>query len=139
MEAEIPALTKEEALNFFSDVFFGRHHVPRLKESGTGWKILYSGNLATYDSDILTRLVYLAHKYLYRVEISQCNFRYLNIRVHRRMLNASDNLAPCFSRHRTIDEMIEDMNRIYGRGKAMSKKLNQVKDNDELVKIKEER
>lgn len=66
-------MTKEEAEDFFSVLYFGKHHIPGdVKPFGRGWKInAYAGQLATYDYDALTRLVFLAHDRCIRVEIIQ--------------------------------------------------------------------
>lgn len=66
-------MTKEEATEFFSILFFGEHHIPGdIKPFGRGWKVnAYSGQLATFDFDNLTQLVFLAHDKCVRVEICQ--------------------------------------------------------------------
>jgi hypothetical protein len=62
-------MTKEEAIEFFSILFFGEHHIPSdVKPFGRGWKVS-AHSMATYDHDELTRLVFLAHDRCVRVEI----------------------------------------------------------------------
>lgn len=54
--------TKEEATEFFSILFRGKHHIPSpLKSFGEGWSTLYDGEAATYDFDLMTRIVLLSH------------------------------------------------------------------------------
>jgi hypothetical protein len=66
-------MTKEEAVEFFSILYFGEHHIPSdVKPFGRGWKVnAYAGSLATFDFDGLTRLVFLAHDKCVRVEVCQ--------------------------------------------------------------------
>lgn len=101
--------TKEEALDFFAEVLGGRHHVPELKEWGQGWKIYSEHCLSTFDGDLLTRLVWAAHRYLYRIEILPCNFRYVNIIVNKRLGPVSNKELDFYSKHRDVKEMIRDM------------------------------
>lgn len=89
MTTENPSLSRQEALDLFSDLLGGEHHVPKLKvvdpeNWGVGWRISWSADLSTYDMDLLTRAVFLAHDRCYRLEISACNFHWISLVLHRR-------------------------------------------------------
>ncbi len=78
-------LSKEEATEFFSQLYQGEHHFPNdLKEYGPGWKMNHYGDLSTHDFDFLTRLVFLAHDKCIRVSIIQGGPRCVGITVHKR-------------------------------------------------------
>lgn len=63
-------LTREQAVAFFSTLYGGKHHIPgarygdakNVKPWGSGWSVSHHGDLSTYDFDLLTRLVLLAHE-----------------------------------------------------------------------------
>jgi len=77
-------LTRDEAVTFFAHFLRGRHHIPRnLKAWGDGWCITVYNGLSTYDFYELTRLVFMAHDYGYRVEVSPA-MRHLRIAISRR-------------------------------------------------------
>lgn len=87
-----PPLTKEEATEFFSVLFFGEHHIPSdVKPFGRGWKInAYGGSLATFDFDGLTRLVFLAHDRCVRVELVQGGPGRIGIAIWKRHGRSGD-------------------------------------------------
>jgi hypothetical protein len=63
-------LTREEAENFYAQLFFGLHHLPNeIKEFGYGFAVATNYGMATYDFNQLTRLVVLAHDMCIRCEI----------------------------------------------------------------------
>ena len=78
-------LERVDAENFFEELFHGKHHFPsKLKPFGEGWSINIFGHMSTYDGNALTRLVFLAYDYGFRVEISPVDFQYFRIAIHRR-------------------------------------------------------
>lgn len=104
---------KEEAIEFLSQVYFGKHHIPdrgKLERWGYGWKYKDSSTYATFDFDKLTRLVLLAHKYAIRVQIFPCNMQYLNISIHKR-----EREGQITERHPTIHQAIQAHNCIEDR------------------------
>ena len=66
-------MNKEQAIDFFAELFGGEHHIPRswVKEFGLGWAVIYDGDFATFDAGMLTRLVFLAHDRCIRAEVSR--------------------------------------------------------------------
>lgn len=79
-------LEKQEAIDFFAEFFGGEHHIPNgLKEWGSGWCV-NSGrsDLATYDFNGLTRLVFMAHDKCIRVEIKPSGPGMIKICLHKR-------------------------------------------------------
>jgi hypothetical protein len=98
-------MTFEEAENFFSVLYFGKHHIPsKIKSWGQGWTISHYGDLSTYDFNTLTRLVFLAHDMCFRAEISQSGPRMVKISIHKR----SSRRGSMFERHPTIEEALAD-------------------------------
>jgi len=100
-------LTLEEATDFFSELYYGKHHIPNYKvhEFGYGFCVKHSGNgLATFDSNYLTRLVLMAHDKCIRVDVSPISFRYMRITIWKRQ-NRDGNFS---ERHPTIETAIQD-------------------------------
>lgn len=80
-----PEMTREEAMAFFAELYYGEHHVPNnLKKFGPGWRISHLGELATFDYDELTRLVFLAHDRCVRVGISRSGPNHVQIAIWKR-------------------------------------------------------
>jgi hypothetical protein len=66
-------------------VFYGAHHVPKVQSYGKGIKVnVFSGKLATFDFDYLTRLVVLCHDACVRAEIVQGGPGNVGIVLHKR-------------------------------------------------------
>lgn len=66
-------MLSQEAEAFFSELYFGKHHLPAggIKPFGEGWSVNHYAEVATFDFDTLTRLVFLAHDKCIRVSIMQ--------------------------------------------------------------------
>lgn len=96
--------TKEEATQFFADLFGGEHHInAEVKEHGRGWAIITSKDFATYDFNHLTKLVLLSHERCIRAEIDGCNkFGSIRIAIWKRQREGD-----IMKRHPTIEEAIE--------------------------------
>lgn len=102
--SNLPEFKKEEAIEFFSDFFFGEHHFPsNLKEWGSGWAMPIKNSLSTYDYNHLTRLVLMAHDRCIRVEISPRGMNTMYIILHKR-IRESDDMS---KRHPTMEQAIE--------------------------------
>jgi hypothetical protein len=84
-------MTGAEALKFFAIIFRGEHHIPgKVEAFGMGWSVVGRFSLATYDGDLLTRLVLCAHKHAYRVEVQGAGgFGRLRIAVWKRKRRGS--------------------------------------------------
>ncbi len=105
-----PFAVRAEAM--LSRVFGGMHHVYSLKKGPFNccvlyWTCVHRGDLATFDSDILTRLVLGAHEYRLRVELTNGGPRRIKVIVSDRKLRIGD----YFSRHPTIEEALRNWNR----------------------------
>lgn len=93
--------------NLLGDLFCGLYH-------WDGWRSVDWGNaqfirvavgwkdLATYDSSLLTRLVFLAHDYAIRVEVNACNFHHLELYFHPRARRS----AHTSGRHPSLEEAV---------------------------------
>lgn len=102
---ESKLLTKQEATAFFSEFYGGEHHLPRggIKDWGDGWCVHHDqGDLATYDSDGLTNLVFMAHDKCIRVSVQPHAFKTIRIAIWRRKREGS-----LSRRHPTLDQAIE--------------------------------
>ena len=97
-------MEKQDAIDFFSTLYRGEHHIPAggIKPFGQGWSVNHYSSLATFDFDELTRLVFLAHDRAVRVEIMQGGPRAVKIAIFQRQ-RTGDN---AWQRHPTIDEAL---------------------------------
>src|ERR1044072_4718821 len=100
-------LTKEEATKFFSEFYYGEHHIPKhqVHEFGHGWMVKHvRGDLATFDYNELTRLVIMAHDYCYRASISPLSKSTVQIAIWKREREGSMS-----ERHPTLEQAIEKL------------------------------
>ena len=99
-----PELTKEEAIDFFAELYGGKHHIPRggVKDFGCGFSVNHYGDLSTFDFDKLTRLVFLAHDRCIRVEVSNSGPRMVKISIWKRHGREGD----MWYRHPTIEQAL---------------------------------
>ena len=94
------------AKNALFYVFGGSHHWPRIKKCGVlypYWELNYYGDLATYDSDSLTRLVVAAHQYCLRVSIGQSGPGMVKVTLHNRTVR----VGRLHERHPDLEELAE--------------------------------
>lgn len=111
------SLTHDEAVDFFATLYGGRHHIPGGKYKGdnvnpwgpNAWQVAHYGDLATYDFDLLTRLVLLAHERCIRVGIQPCGPRHVRIGISRR--ERTDSI---FTNHPTIEQAIASFAKLKG-------------------------
>jgi hypothetical protein len=83
--------------------FRGLHHLPSgFKDHGRWIEANIFGGVATYDFDVLTRLVVAAHDLCVRVEISHSGPRLIKLILHPRQREG----GMCH-RHPTIEEAIK--------------------------------
>jgi hypothetical protein len=105
--SEISPLGRDVA-NLLGELFVGIYHVDTKMlrrvdwsndqhiEISLGWK-----SFSTYDSDYLTRLVFLAHHMALRVELSASTHHYVKLLFHRRKRGGA-----WHQRHPTLDEAV---------------------------------
>jgi hypothetical protein len=97
-------LTQEEATAFFAELYMGEHHIPaEIKKWGPAWCINDHGDLSTYDFNMLTRLVFLAHDKCYRASVMNSGPRMVKIAIWKRK-QREGNIC---ERHPTIEEALE--------------------------------
>lgn len=104
-ETESKYLTKEEATAFFAEFYGGEHHFPKggVKQFGNGFCVIHDqGDLATYDFDKLTRLVFMGHDKCMRVGVHPNAFKTLRIAIWKRQREGGMS-----SRHPTLEQAIE--------------------------------
>jgi hypothetical protein len=67
-------------------VFGGEHHWPRVTKHAMPrfWECSHLGELATYDGDKLTRLVFAAHKHCIRASVGPSGPGRVKIMLHNR-------------------------------------------------------
>lgn len=98
-------LTKEEATAFFSELYYGEHHIPKhqVLEFGYGWMVKHDrGDLATWDYNELTRLVLMAHDKCIRVSVNPISKTVIGIAIWKRLREGSMS-----ERHPTLEQAIE--------------------------------
>lgn len=97
-------MTKEEATEFFAEIYYGEHHIPsEIKAFGNGWSVNDFNTPATHDYDSLTRMVFLAHDKCYRLQIQQGAPRTVKIIIWKRYEREGD----ISKRHPTIEMALE--------------------------------
>lgn len=99
----LPAAERMQAV--LASVFGGMHHVYSLKKANEGtqreyWTVIHSGDLATFDFDLMTALVIFAHDYGVRVSLQNGGPRALKIILHARAKRDSS----MFDRHPTLED-----------------------------------
>ncbi len=101
--------TKTEALAFFATIFGGEHHIPgssdgakNLKPFGDGWSVLALGDLSSFDYNLLTTLVFLAHDRCFRVSVVSHNRREVRISIWKRERDGNFS-----ARHPTLQQAID--------------------------------
>lgn len=75
---------QQTCIEVLSEVFGGRHHLPRIHENGTGIAINISRDLTTYDGNLLTELVLAAHKYAVRIGVESSGPGMVKITAYKR-------------------------------------------------------
>ena len=102
----LPLIPGEEACaRVLARAYRGIHHVPywrRRKPWGNGIAVSVQGRMATFDFDVLTRLVVAAHDECVRVEIVPGGPGLLKVCLHPR----KDRVGPVWERHPTIEDAI---------------------------------
>jgi hypothetical protein len=93
---------EERAERVLGWVFGGLHNCPRIHKDRFGWAVNTSYDLATFDSDRLTRLVIAAHDHCVRVAIEPSGPGLVKICLWPR--NGRE--GRMFERHPTIEEAI---------------------------------
>ena len=102
------SLLGEDVASLLGEWAQGIYHLERLLDK-VDWtsaryiELNYDNELATFDFDQLTALVFLAHWYCIRVSIKPCNFRYMKILFHRRK-RTGDHM---FDKHPTLEEAVD--------------------------------
>lgn len=84
-----PTDNQQYCINLFTLWACGEHHLPKVHEFGCGVCINYSGDLSTFDFDLLTFLVLLAHRYRVRIELASSGPGKVRIIAHRRKSEGS--------------------------------------------------
>lgn len=108
-------MTYHDAKDFFSDFFGGEHHLPsEIKEFGPGgWCIGMLGELATFDFNQLTRLVFMAHDRAVRVSVMGHGMSRIRITIFNR-----DRSGHMYQRHPTLAEALSDWRETHGTVKV---------------------
>jgi hypothetical protein len=98
-------MKKEDAEDFFAEIFYGKHHIPsELKPWGDGWQLNYYGDFTTFDFNNLTRAVFLAHDRCIRFGITSSGPRMIRLVIHQR----NKRIGSVMERHPTIEEALAD-------------------------------
>lgn len=101
-------LSKEDAINFFSELYYGEHHIPgKIKDWGYGWCVEDFAGMSTYDYNGLTRFVLMCHEKCVRGEIRPSSPRSMKVIIHKRQ--GRD--CGFSTEHPNIDTAIEKYNK----------------------------
>jgi len=102
------------------DVFDGIYHIAeQVKEAE--WtnnhyiQIRCSRDFSTYDSNLLTKLVFAAHQYAIRVEVNPRSNKYLTLLFHGRQRGGRG-----FEHHPTIEEAVEQWNKYHPKAETLA-------------------
>ena len=100
-------MTEQEAIDFFSELYYGQHHIPgpncKPKKFGWGWCVNHLEDLSTFDFNTLTRLVFLAHDRCVRAEILNSGPNRVKIAIWKRYARTGSSTQ----RHPTIEEALK--------------------------------
>ena len=91
-----------------ADVYRGFHHIRdgrQIKPFGYGIEMSVSSDLATFDFDLLTRLVVLAHDRCIRLEIGSSGPALVRLMLHAR----KGREGSMFERHPTMEDAINSI------------------------------
>lgn len=88
----------------------GYHHLPKLREFGTGVCINFYGDLSTYDWNRLTQLVLLAHRDFIRIEVASSGPRMVKIIAHRRSPRVDGDRQ--HNRHPSLADLIDEIHKL---------------------------
>ncbi len=100
-----------ECMDMLSDLVGGDHHITgNVYEFGRGIRAsVFSGRLSTFDFNMLTHLVLMAHDRCIRAEIIASAPGRIGIALHKRHARDGSNTK----RHPTIEEAIDSYQRTY--------------------------
>jgi hypothetical protein len=91
----------------FCDLMGGAHHqYGKVHDAGPRGIMISEfslGGWSTFDSDRLTRAVFLAHERCIRFSISPCNFQNLRFHLHKRIRQEGGEF---YERHPSIDQAL---------------------------------
>ena len=98
-----------------SDVFGGLHNAPKIgwheADGPFGWAEInpYGSELATFDADRLTRLVFSCHDWCVRAEFNASGPKRVKVRLHPRSARTGGG----FERHPTLSQAVEKWRRAH--------------------------
>lgn len=99
-------LTKQEATDFFAEMYHGEHHLPsKVKEFGFGFCVEDFAGMATFDYSNLTRFVILCHDRCVRGEIRPSSPRSMKVCIWKRQGREGG----MSDRHPTLEKAIENL------------------------------
>lgn len=96
-------MSEQDAIDFFAVLYYGKHHfTSKIKPFGHGWSMNHYGDVASFDFNFLTRLVFLAHDRCIRTSIMQGGPGGVKIAIHQRVREGG-----MAERHPTINQALE--------------------------------
>ncbi len=99
---------REKVEAVLDEVYCGLHHLPnKLKDCGHWFELNHYGDLATFDFNQLTILVFAAHKYCVRVSVNQSGRGMIKLLFHNR-----EREGGISQRHPTLDGAIEQYKKV---------------------------
>lgn len=106
VSSERKHLTLEEATEFFSELYYGEHHLPsKIKKWGTGFCVEDFAGMATFDYSTLSRFVVMCHDKCIRGEIKPSSPRTMKVCIWKRQGREGS----ISERHPTIEAAVESI------------------------------
>lgn len=88
----------------------GDHHMEKVYECGHGIRTTHYGEAATHDSNLLTRLVLIAHRASVRIAVTNGGPNRIGITAHPRKVG---DVSTCAG-HATLDQLVERAKEMQG-------------------------
>jgi len=104
-----------KVLKICSRVFGGLHNTNSNTLEKTDWSnqrlisISTFHSFSTFDDSRLTQLVFCAHDFAVRIEITSCNFRYFKIHFHQR----KGRTGPSYDRHPSLENAVKEWRKTF--------------------------
>lgn len=106
-----------ECACMLADLRGGFHHVNEtIRRCGKGIEVNLRVNFATYDGNLLTRLVFMAHDRSIRADLGPSGPGMVKLTLHKRpkRIRSNNPLRESWERHPRIEEALADYRECYG-------------------------
>ena len=109
----------EQAADLLGDLYFGIYHMNTRSLRKTDWsnpymirvQLPWKQSIATYDGDLMTRMVVLSHDRMLRIDLEPINFFYTGILISKR--NGRSGEISMYERMPTMETHTEQIRTCY--------------------------